>query len=217
MQTTIEQINNAFIAANRAYVARNGANAKLGKTGMQNDIAAGLSVFSQFTNEQIKTLASYGIDWANVSKGIASATNVKIARRLPQFLGFIVSAGDARYLQGSAKTALLEYCALHAGARSKDALRFASTGKGNESTSDEISVQRARAVLKAFGSVKPSSRETQASVSFSKGGLLDILGMVTPWAKGDTMPALIDCKLGRALGALLAGLSESQIQLWAKK
>ena len=217
MQAIQNAVQGAFDTANRAYVARNTGRAVLNKSGMQPDIAAGLAVFKGFTPAQFDALASYGIDWASVAQGIAGASNVKIARRLPQFLGFIVTGGDARYLQGSAKTALLEYCALHAGACTKDALRFASTGRGNESTSDEISVSRARAVMRAFGTVKASSRETQASVTFSRGGILDILGMVSPWAKGATMPVLIDCKIGRALGAMLAGLSDSQIELWARK
>ena len=212
----INTIKTAFAAQDARY-KQNPKNAqaveKLG-TKMQPDIQAGLATFLALTPGQVGALAKLGIDWGKVSEGLSRATNVKVARRLPQFVAFIIS-GDARYLQGSAQTALLEYCALCIGAKTKEALRFASTGKGDENTSDQINVSKARTLRNAFGEVKSSSRDTQASVSFSKGGLLDILGLVTPWAKGDTMPTPVDCKLSRALNSLVNSATESQIELWA--
>ncbi len=214
MQNVQNAIINAFTAANKGYIARNGAKAKLAANGFQDDVSAGLKTFNEMTIPQMQKLASYGIDWARVGDYIANCSNVKIARRSAQ-LPLFVMTGDPKYCTGSTKTAFLIYCALHANAKTKDALRFAATGKGNESTSDEISVQRARAVLRAFGAVNGSSYDTQASVSAKDGGLLDMFGLITPWAKGDRMPEIIDCTFGRAIGAFLEGLTDGQIELFA--
>lgn len=212
----IESIKTAFATANSAYVSRNPEKGEALKGNMQDDIKAGLAVFLEFSPAQVSQLGKLGVSWANVGQGLGAATNVKVARRLPQFLGFAIT-GDGRYLKGSTKTAILEYCALCIGAKTKDALRFASTGKGDENTSDVINVAKARALRDAFGAVKASSRDTQASVSFSKGGLLHLLGLVEPWAKGDTMPAPVDCKLARTLNALINGATQGQIELWAQQ
>lgn len=208
--TQFATIETAYSKANSAYNARHNSES----TTMQKDIAKGLSVFASFSEGQFLALEKMGIDWASIEKGIAQATNVKVAMRLPMFLAFIVS-GNGAMLKGSAQTALIEYCALMLGAKTKDALRFASTGKGDENTSDEINIAKARLIQKAFSTVSVGSRDTQASVSFSKGGLLSVLGMVTPWAKGATMPGIIDCKLSRALSSLISTATDNTINLWA--
>lgn len=210
----IVEVRNAFAQANAGYLTRNPEmRATLGDK-MQGDVAAGLKVFENLTAPQLDTLAQLGVDWDRFAKYLANCSNVKVAKRMPMFVAFIVTS-DARYLKGSAQTALLEWAGLCIGAKNKDALRFASTGKGDENTSDSIPVARARALQKAFGRVGASSRDTQASVSFSKGGMLDGLGMVTPWAKGDTMPGLVDCKLNRALTMLVSSASDTTLDAWA--
>lgn len=213
----IETVKTAFATANKGYCARNPEKGEALKGNLQEDIKAGFAVFAEFTPSQITALGKLGVNWERVASMLGSASNVKIARRLPQFIGFIIT-GDGKYLKASAQTALIEYCALCIGAKTKEALRFASTGKGDESTSDVINVSRARDIQKAFGKVNSSSRETQASVSFSKGGILDILGLVTPWGRGaDAMPTPQDCKLARALNALINNATDGQIELWASQ
>lgn len=230
MQNQINAIERAFNSANIAWAKRPArptdkgevtelkARILAGSGEFQADIYAGLKTFKSFTPAHMQGLEQLGVNWEKVAKGLQDATNVKIARRLPQFLLFIMTQ-DSKLLQGSALTGLLEFCGLAIGAKTKEALFFASTGKGNENTSDVINVSRARAIRNAFGEVDTSSRGTQASVAFSKGGMLDILGIVTPWAKGqgeDKMPAIVDCGLSRALCYLIENTTDTKLDSWVQ-
>ncbi|MDL2284454.1 hypothetical protein LJC19_04855 [Oxalobacter sp. OttesenSCG-928-P03] len=215
IQTTVantqKEINEAFALALANYNARNKS-----EVTEQADLKAGYNTFAKMSDGQIIALGKLGVDWSEVAKGLGNATNVKIARRLPQFLGFVIS-GDASYLKGSALTALLEYVALGLGAKNKDALRFASTGQGNEHTSDSgIDIEQARKMLSAFGAVHKNSRNTQASVSFSKGGLLEILGIAKSWSRSE-MPEIVNSKLTRAINKLVNNATDGQVSYWAEE
>lgn len=203
-----------FENANRAYEKRN--NVTLDK--MQSDLAYGLKVCESMTEPQLKALAQLGVNWDQVAGFIGSASNVKKAKRLPQFLKFIVTA-DGNNLQGSAKTALIAFCALMIGAKNKNGLKFTATGKGDEMTSDSVTIEKARKIQKLVGKVEPGSYGTQVSVSLSDGGILPALGICAQWSgKGDSakLPELnLDNKLTVALVKMISTVSDGQIELWA--
>lgn len=172
----------ALVAANATYVARTGSAAKVNASGVQPDIAHAIKTVEAFTAPQWDALNALGVSDA-VNKGIKGASNVKVCKRIAQVLGFIAT-GDARYIKGSARTFLIDVAALHlAGAKSRDAMRYASTGKGNESTSDEINVSVARG-LHRLGCTAPASEATQYSVSFAANGMGAILGVATKTGRG---------------------------------
>lgn len=202
-----------FARANSAYVARGGNNLNP-KTGLNPDIEKGMRYAQSLTAPQLETLAKLGCDWGQVANGIATATNIKKAMRAPLLLKFIVT-GDGAALQGSAQTALLGFCALMIGAKNRNGLNFTVTGKGDENTSDSVSLQRARAVQQAFGKVGASTAPTQLSVAFSVGGLLPMLGLCAPMPKGAPLPEIADSKLAKALVMLISQASDSKIELWA--
>lgn len=226
----IKKIEQAFSAANIAWanrpvrakdkpeVAELKARILAGSGEMQSDIMNGLKTFKNMTPANMQSLEQLGVDWGAVEKGLINTTNVKIARRLPQFLAFMV-LHDAKYLAGSVLVAVLEFCGLAVGAKTKDALLFASTNKGNENTSDVINVARIRKVQSVLGKRDASSRPTQASVTFSKGGILDILGIVKPWGRGNSaeaMPVIVDTPLTRALCYLLETASDAKLDSWER-
>lgn len=208
-----------FTRANAAYVARHATDANVDKDGFNPSIKQGLAYAKALTENQLETLAKLGVDWESVANGIAGASNVKKAMRAPLLLRFIVS-GDTTALQGSAQTAMLAFCSLIIGAKGKSGLHFGVTGRGDENTSDEISVQRARAVQKAFGSVGVSTAPTQLSVAFSKGGLLPMLGLCDAWEKGadKPLPAINQSsKLAKAMIKLIGSLTDQTIELMVDK
>lgn len=172
----IEAINTAYNAQNVNYIARKGASAKLNKSGMQSDISKGMGHFTAFTAPMFDAITALGISEQQICDGIKKTRNVKVALRLPQLLAFIAS-GSVDYLQGSAKTCLYETAALVMGAKTRAALFFAATGKGDENTSDVISVARVRKLQKLAGLIGASTEQTQNSVSFAHDNLGDVLGI----------------------------------------
>lgn len=207
-----------FNAANAAYIKRNNK-PNLNKDGMNPDIAEGLKFAQELTANQLQQLRTLGVKWDEVAQGIANASNIKKAKRIPQFLGFIASGGNANYLKGSAQTAMLGFCSLMIGAKNKNGLHFVVTGKGNENTSDCVAIDKARKVQSVFGAVGITTAPTQLSVSFSKGGILPMLGLCEPMQRGEdtALPSIKDSKLSRALIALINSASDSTIELWAQQ
>lgn len=169
-------IKNAVVAANALYIAREGANAKLNKAGINPSLSTALDVVEKFTDAQCEAIKNLGIE-SRLIDHIKSASNVKKPVRTLQALAFIVT-GNGAFLQASARTFLLEYCGLVTGeVKTRDALAFVATGKGNDMTSDRVKVSQARKIRTAFGAVSVSSEQTQNSVSFSKGGIGEALGL----------------------------------------
>lgn len=172
-QISLSQVAATFTAANSAYIARSGAGAKLNSKGFQSDIASGLNLFSRFTDAQWADLSSLNVDFLPSAE---KTKNVKTLKRLPSLLLFAI-AGDVRDLKGSARTCALEVCALLYGAKSREALHFSATGKGNENTSDQIDTAKARKVMRVMGAIGASTEPTQNSVSFAAGNLGDVLNI----------------------------------------
>lgn len=164
------------MSANAAYVARAGETANLNKAGINPDLSKALAIVEALAEGQEQAIKALGIE-SRLIEGIKQSTNTKKPMRIMQALGFTVS-GDGKFLKGSARTFLLEFCGLViAGAKSRDALAYCATGKGNENTSDTVKVGQARKIMQAFGKVSAQSEQTQNSVSFSKGGIADTLGI----------------------------------------
>jgi len=211
--------NEIFASANSAYIARHPNDANVSaKTGLNPSIEAGLNYAKAITEGRLEILEKLGVNWEEVAKSIAGASNVKKAMRAPLLLNFIAS-GDAQYLQGSAQTALLGFCALMIGAKNRNGLYFTVTNKGDENTSDTINLNKAHEVQKAFGKVGITTAPTQISVAFSQGGLLPMLGLCGVMQKGAdaALPDIINNKLSRALVKLISTASNNTIEFWAKQ
>lgn len=214
MKVTIETVRAALTAANAAYIARTPeADRNMNKAGtMQKDIAQAWEIAGKVSAPVWGGIDALGIA-DQLIKGIESATNTKKPMRILQAVLFAQTT-DGRYLKGSAKTFLLQFCALAAGgAKTRSALFFAATGKGNESTSDEISVTKARLILKRFGGIGEGSESTQNSVSFSKGGIAETLGVAIK-DKRTGMPAInLDNKVAQALDNIVKGMTDGKLAL----
>jgi len=175
---TKEMIAAAYDRANAAYVARKGASANVNKSGVNPDIAKGLKVWSGMSDATFSAVIAL-CDGIALCDAIAGTTNTKKAMRLPMFLSFIVS-GDVRDLKGSARTAFLELCALVNGATNRDSLMFAATGTAKEGENVNLrDTSLARKLRMLAGSVKPSTEQTQNSVTFSAGGIAQTLGIAS--------------------------------------
>lgn len=202
----------ALNSANSAYIARKGASANLNKSGFNPDINKALQIVALITDAQIKAISALEID-AQIIAGLKDATNTKKPMRTLQALMFTIT-GNGAYLKGSARTFLIEFCALViAGAKTRSALAYSATGKGDDSTSDEINVTKARMINRAFGAIGVSTEQTQNSVSFSKGGIAETLGIARKTARQD-MPVIdLSNKVAQALNAMVAGMTDSKINL----
>ncbi len=203
---TIDLIRNAYALGNAAYRARNPESGTDSK-----DIANGLARFERFSAAQWAGIAALGID-ASIVEGIANTGNVKVLLRLPQLIDYLVT-GDHRALQGSAKTAVVEALAIEAGAKTRDALRFAATGKGDENTSDQIDVSKARAFVRALGGtlISASTEPTQNSVAFARGNLLAILGIAHKTDRRGMPELNRDSGLYRAIAKHVNRISERDL------
>lgn len=221
-------IADSLARVNAGYIARHTANpasrsyknaCELQATGgTQSDVASAIVSFSRFTDAQIVELQKLGVDWSRIVANFSSGnTAVKVAKRLPQFLLFVIT-GDIAELQGSALLGMVEFCGLGIGAKNKNGLRFAATGKGNEHTSDAIDTSRATKIRKAFGATKNASASTQESVTFSQGGMLDTLGIATAHGRGENAIALIvDCQLSRSILHMIDSATDGVLEGWANQ
>lgn len=214
MKITIENIKTAIAAANAAYIARTPeADRNMIKGGdMQKDLAQAWAIASKVDNHVWGGIDAMGVG-AQIIEGIKGATNTKKPMRILQAALFAQTT-DGRYLKGSAKTFLLQFCALAAcGAKTRSSLFFAATGKGDESTSDEISVSKSKLILRKFGGIGEGSESTQNSVSFSKGGIAETLGVAVK-DKRTGMPAInLDNKVAQALDAIVKGMTDGKLAL----
>lgn len=165
-------IGQGYAVAHAEYMKRT-TKPNLAKTGIQSDIQAGLNQWSKFTAAQWSACAA--LFDADTLSMIEKTGNVKTLLRLPSLIEFCIT-GDRRALQGSAKVAVAALVGLGTGAKTREALSFASTGRGNEHTSDVIDTAKSALVRKALGFiVGPSTEPTQYSVAFGDGNLCDML------------------------------------------
>ena len=206
-----DTLKNALVAANAAYIART-PDAKLNKSGIQNDIAKALGIVAKMTPAQIEAIEALEVG-DSIIKGLTDATNTKKPMRTLQAVLFAVT-GSGDYLKGSARTFILEFCGLAiAGAKTRAGLAYCATGKGDESTSDNVKTQKARAIMKAFGQVGVSTESTQNSVSFSAGGIAATLGVATK-DKRSGMPSVnLDNKVAQALDNIVKGMTDGKLAL----
>jgi len=120
-------------------------------------------------------LEQSGIDAGVVLQSIETTLPMKAIMRMCEF-AHALSAGDYRKLD--ATTVLTILACGQAGARTRDAITFAVTGKGNESTSDEVrDIEQVRRLQKLFPKVGSGTEPTQVSRSFGKNGFCGALGI----------------------------------------
>jgi hypothetical protein len=171
---------------------------------MNPDLQRAIEMINAFTEPQIEELNKYGFaaDFAKVAR---SATNIKVSMRIPYLAGFI-AAGDGKYLQGSLKTYAIEAWAVCRGnAKTRDAMKFYATGKGNENTSDECNTS-AREAIRTIGLVHAGSESTQNSVAFSSRGLANVGKAFTRPAMKNAVP--VPCDESELLPVMLQRLEQ---------
>jgi hypothetical protein len=115
------------------------------------------------------------IDELTFLSTIADKMGVKAVKRVSEFFACL-HAKDYTKLDGVTALSLLS--AIHAGATSRSALVFASTGKGDESTSENVAnVELVRKLQKTLKKVGTTTEATQNSRSFGANGFCVYLSM----------------------------------------
>ena len=208
---------NAAIIANTAYNARKGA------TGMQKDIERGIKVLQGLSAAQFDAAKALKIDFDALAHDIKTSTNVKKVLRIAQFLGFVTS-GDASYLKGSAKCALLAFAVTLCDAKNRAGIFQGLTRKSHSTAVgngyDLPAYERAGALVRALNDGQHMSAHTaptQISVSFSKGGILPALRITETMARKGDVPAIIDSPVTRHLISMIESASDSTFDIWAGK
>lgn len=210
---SVAMLQSAITHANAQYKTRKGSSANLNKSGYNPDLSKAYSIASALTDGQLNAIVELEIAEKLVA-GLKDASNTKKPMRTLQAVLFTVT-GSGNYLKGSAKTFLLEFCGLViAGAKTRKALAFCATAKGYNGDADEMrSTLKARELVKAFTAVTVASESTQSSVSFSKGGIADTLGV----AKKDSrtgMPVVnLENKVAQKLNELVEKMTPSNLTL----
>lgn len=206
-------IINALTAANVSYIARTPAEKQnLTKTGIQKDIARAMGIANNISDAQASAIKALEVE-DRIMSGINGATNTKKPMRTLEAVLFSIT-GDGRFLKGSAKTFILEFCGLViAQPKTRAGLAFCATGKGNESTSDEVKVSQARKIIKAFGEIGVSTESTQNSVSFSKGGIADVLGIARKDSRTGLPVVNLENKVAQKLDEIVKGMTDGKLAL----
>lgn len=210
------EMMNALVAANAAYIARN-AKPVLNDAGIQKDIAGAMVTVNRFSEENITALSEC-CDLKEALRLIGQSTNVKKALRAIDVLA-LLAFDNLNYMRSSAKVFVIEYAGLYiAEPKTRNGLRFIATGKGNENTSDEVKVTQAGKLRKALGATSESSVLTQESVSWSKGGLGEILGAIVPGtgARGKKPEIVENAPILTAFDKWFSKLTDGKIALIAQ-
>jgi hypothetical protein len=183
---TIDALNAAHIAQNANYIERNAA-PELNKNGMNPNIASAVKIWYGMTPAQFSEAQKLFAKNVDFCEKIANTRNVKVTLRLPALISFAIT-GDVNDLKGSARTAVAQILALLYGATTRTALQAAATGLRYEGEAFEINAQQARKITKVISCTGLSSESTQHSVTFAKGNMADILGIVKAKKPGDKNP-----------------------------
>jgi len=206
---------NAAIKANTAYNVRRNAE------GMQQDIERGIKVLEGFSGAQFDAAKALNIDFDALAKDIETSTNVKKVLRVSQFLGFMTS-GDAAYLKGSAKCALLAFAVTLCHAKNRAGIFQGLTRKAHSTAVgngyDLPAIERATSLVRALNGgehMSPATAPTQISVAYSKGGILPALGITGTMARKGETPEIIDSPATRALIAMIESASDATFDIWA--
>lgn len=169
---TIEAVHRALVKGNERYVRDNGYEA--------GTVSPDLHKASKFIDDTViayaaKLAAQSKLDQQSIIDAIANVLPVKASMRMLEFWACLAAKN---YQRLDAVTALEILSAAYAGATSRDAVRFAATGKGNESTSDEVpGIETVRKLQRVMRKVSTGTEGTQNSRSFGKAGFCRILGM----------------------------------------
>jgi hypothetical protein len=131
------------------------------------------------TAENVQTaarlLTDAGIDAQALCDRIAKSQPVKATMRMCEFFNALHS-GDYKLLD--ATTVLTILANVRAGAKTRDAIAFSVTGRGDDNTSDQVrSVERIKRLQKLFPKVGAGTEPTQVSRSFGERGFAGDLGI----------------------------------------
>jgi hypothetical protein len=167
-------LENVFIAINRA---NDRYNTKTGSAHMQDDLKKARGYWDDALCVFVAGMLNKArIDQTTFLATIADNMPVKAVMRASEFFACL-HAKDYTKLDGVTALSLLS--AIHAGAVTRSALIFATTGKGDESTSDVVSdISLVRKLQKALKkTVGVTTEGTQNSRSFGSNGFCRYLGM----------------------------------------
>jgi hypothetical protein len=188
VKLTVKNLVAACMKANAAYVTRT-PGAVVNAAGIQPDVQSGIKTLESLTAAQWEAINALDIakDFVRAIEGAP----VKVVKRFPQFLAFLAS-GDHRMLAGSARTAVLVTGAVAlCDAKNVNGIRYVATGRGDDNTSDSVSMVKVRANIAAIlGRTAASSFATQYSVAYGKNGLCCALGMGSKGASKGAVPSL---------------------------
>jgi hypothetical protein len=168
---TLENVKLAISRANDRH------SKKTGETGMQADLLKAVKYWDDGLCVFVAGMLNRArIDQLTFLATIADNMPVKAVMRASEFFACLHAKN---YKQLDGVTALSILSAIHAGAVSRSAIFFASTGRGNESTSDVVSdVSLVRKLQKALGkTVGATTESTQNSRSFGVNGFCRFLNM----------------------------------------
>lgn len=175
-QITIEAYNAALNAAEARWYANRDAKTIAAGIEKSDDIKDARKWLTAKTVEFINAnLAGMNLKPEQLLNAVANDLGVKAQKRMIEFFNAI-HAGEYRKLDGV--TALSVLSSVHAGAKTREAIHFASTGKGDENTSDQVkNIALVRKLQRALGQVGASTEPTQCSRSFGKNGFCKAINL----------------------------------------
>lgn len=173
---TFAQFNDALTSANERYLAGSPCDKSGNPLTRSADIAKGRKFIDAAVVDSFALLLQQsGIDAWEICTATEKVLPMKAIMRMCEF-AHALSAGDYRKLD--ATTVLTILACAQSGAKTRDAVSFAVTGKGNESTSDEVrDIEQVRRLQKLFAKVGSGTEPTQVSRSFGKNGFCVALGL----------------------------------------
>lgn len=168
---TLEMLNAAIATAEARYLA----SAPTDKAGNPLTSSADLRKARKFVDDKVIAYVGNKVDADALCKAIAETMPVKATMRMCEFFS-ACSAGN--YQQLDAVTVLSILSAVNAGASARDAVTFAVTGKGDDSTSDIVkNTALVRKLQSVCAKVGVTTAPTQLSRSFGVNGFCRALGI----------------------------------------
>jgi hypothetical protein len=168
---TLEAFNGAVSQANARWASKEGNEGKFSP-----DLSKALRfVDAQVIASTSAMLEAGKIDPVTVLQAVSERLPVKAIMRMSEFFNAL-SAGAYQRLDAVTCLAILSNA--YAGAKSRDAITFAVTGKGDQHTSDQVkNIELVRKLQKVCSKVGASTEQTQVSRSFGKNGFCSPLGI----------------------------------------
>jgi hypothetical protein len=163
-----------IISCNDTYIARTPAPKLNEKTGLNNDIETALRFLSKISDDQFNQISAIGLE-KNFLKSFKENATLKDTKRLIQIMQFMVGFPAHKCLQVSARTFVLTIAGMISGhAKSREALEFICSGRGDDNTSSEIDVAVALKLSKIFGKSSKTNTKTEFAVAKSMGKILGV-------------------------------------------